>query len=66
MPSSVWEHFIKLDKVSAKCRYCNQILKHCSSTTSLTKHLEAKHVTVELKERVTGSVQFELLFIVIN
>lgn len=53
MPSYVWDHFIKLDKLNAKCRYCKEMLKTPNATTSaLTKHLHIKHLTEELKNPV--------------
>ena len=54
MPSAVWDHFIKLDKINAKCRYCKEIFKTTNaSTSSLTRHMQMKHTGTELKNTAT-------------
>ncbi|CAL9706522.1 unnamed protein product [Knipowitschia caucasica] len=45
--STAWEHFIlQKDKVTAKCKYCDALLKYASSTSSLLYHINSHHPTV--------------------
>lgn len=51
---SIWKHFTKnknvdIKRTEAKCHYCNSVLKiECGSTSSLARHLNAKHHDVFL------------------
>ena len=46
--SLVWQHFnYNREHRMAKCNYCNKIISAISGvTTSMTRHLKAKHPTV--------------------
>ena len=50
--SKVWDHFIRLNKLEAKCKYCQSVLKAASSTSAMMKHIKAKHVHVSLEEEI--------------
>lgn len=50
--SKVWDHFVRLSSLEAKCKYCQSVLKAGTSTSSLLKHIKAKHVHVSLEEEV--------------
>lgn len=42
--SSIWDNFIKVDKLQAKCRSCSVVLKTpTGSTSALIRHFKSKH-----------------------
>ena len=41
--SSAWKHYTKHNDTSAKCCFCDKIIKHSGNTTNLIQHLSRKH-----------------------
>lgn len=41
--SLAWKYYIKFNDTSAKCSFCNKIIKHSGNTTNLMQHLSRKH-----------------------
>ncbi|XP_018399291.1 PREDICTED: uncharacterized protein LOC108777008 [Cyphomyrmex costatus] len=41
--SCVWNHYIKEELLSARCKLCTKLIKHGGNTTNLMQHLIRKH-----------------------
>ncbi|XP_067216729.1 E3 SUMO-protein ligase ZBED1-like isoform X2 [Linepithema humile] len=41
--SLAWKHYTKYNNTSAKCCFCDKIIKHSGNTTNLMQHLSRKH-----------------------
>jgi len=38
-----WKHYTKYNDTSAKCCFCDKIIKHSGNITNLMQHLSRKH-----------------------
>lgn len=41
--SLAWKHYTKYNDISAKCSFCDKIIKHNGNATNLMQHISRKH-----------------------
>ncbi|CAG5058598.1 unnamed protein product [Parnassius apollo] len=49
--SLAWDHFVDKGENKAECKMCKVIISYKSGVSNLTKHVQRKHISVDLVRR---------------